>query len=63
MHRALIAAVSFLAVSLCLLLVADNQTHAQIVDDCFSTAHFAPPFGTVNLPDFARYGTHSNHSC
>jgi hypothetical protein len=24
---------------------------------------FAPPFGTVNLPDFARYGTHSNHSC
>ena len=24
---------------------------------------FAAPFGTVTLPDFARYGVHANHSC
>ena len=24
---------------------------------------FAPPFGTITLADFARYGTHANHSC
>ena len=24
---------------------------------------FVAPFGTVTLPDFARYGVHANHSC
>lgn len=24
---------------------------------------FAPPFGTVTLSDFAKYGVHANHSC
>jgi hypothetical protein len=24
---------------------------------------YVAPFGTVNLPDFAKYGTHNNHAC
>lgn len=24
---------------------------------------YTAPFGTVTLPDFAKYGSHNNHTC
>jgi hypothetical protein len=39
---------------------AGYQSPPKPYNECID---FSAPFGTVTLPDFAKYGTHNNHTC